>query len=205
LKSIKILNNLSGKTAPGQTPDFTPTHVLLAILMINEEKIGRKQLSRYLNLGEGTVRNLIGRLDEKGLISISRQGASLSEKGEKFLEGVHLVMSGIPIDNTKLTVSEYNYAVIVRKQAHKIDLGIEQRDQALISGAKGATTIKYQGNEYMIPGVATKLDENVRRILGSLNPKNGDVIIIGTGNSELSAKMGAYSAGIALLSKFEIV
>ena len=200
MNSLRILNRLSEKAAPGQTPDFTKTHVLLAILTIGEEKIGRKLLSRELRLGEGTVRNLIHRLQDEGLISTTRHGTSLTEKGEKFLELISSIICGIPIHETQLTVGEYNYAVIIRDKAQQIRLGIEQRDQAIISGAKGATTIKFKEGEFILPGVDTELDTAVKEKLKTLRPENYDVIIIGTGETLFNAKMGAYSAGLDLLS-----
>lgn len=197
---MQILSRLSEKVAPGQTPDFTKTHVLLAILTIGEEKIGRKLLSKKLNLGEGTVRNLINRMQDEELIATTRHGTSLTEKGENVLEIITSYISGLPINDTELTVSEYNYAVIIRERAQKVRLGIEQRDQALISGAKGATTIKFKEGEFILPGVNTELVESVKDKLNKLKPENNDVIIIGTGESPFSAKMGAYSAGLELLS-----
>ena len=200
MNSMQILERLSEKTAPGQTPEFTKTHVLLAILTINREKIGRKQLSRKLELGEGTVRNLINRLQEEELILTTRQGVSLTEKGEKFLLDISSNIKGTQIDDTRITVGEYNYAVIIRNQAQKVRFGVEQRDQALISGAKGATTIKFNKGDFIIPGVDSKLDEFILEKLENLNPKDDDVIIIGTGDTPFSAKIGAYSAGLMLIS-----
>jgi predicted transcriptional regulator len=200
LNPLQVLGRLSEKVAPGQTPDFTKTHILLAILIIGEEKIGRKLLSKKLKLGEGTVRNLINRLQDEKLISTTRHGTSLTEEGEKFLEMITSSISGMSINETELTVSEYNYAVIIREKAQKVRLGIEQRDQALISGAKGATTIKFKEGEFILPGVDTELEESIKEKLRNLKPENNDVIIIGTGETQFSAKMGAYSAGLDLLS-----
>jgi predicted transcriptional regulator len=200
LNLIQILERLSEKAAPGQTPEFTKTHVLLALLTINRGKIGRKHLSRELELGEGTVRNLINRLQDEELILTTRQGASLTEKGEKFLLDISSNIKGTQIDETRITVGEYNYAVIIRNKARKVRFGVEQRDQALISGAKGATTIKYKKGEYIIPGIDSKLDEFMLEKLETLNPGDYDVIIIGTGDTPFNAKMGAYSAGLELFN-----
>lgn len=96
---------------------------------------------------------------------------------------------------TDLTVSEHNQYVLVRDAANKIRYGLEQRDQALIHGAVGATTLVRSGGAWFLPGTGEEVSLD-----SELDANDGDVFLIGTGNDAFSAALGAYSAAIQLVS-----
>ena len=88
MEQVQALRRMADKTAPGRTPDFTAAHLLYALSLLRERRIGRKQLAEALRVGEGTVRTILSRLSNEVLIEISRPGVSLSPEGLAFLEAI---------------------------------------------------------------------------------------------------------------------
>jgi len=189
---------MAGKTAPGRTPDFTAAHLLYALSLLRKKRIGRKQLAEDLRVGEGTVRTILSRLSGEGLIEISRPGVTLSQDGVDFLGSIEKKLAWGEFPPTDLTVSEYNLFVLVRDASGRVRYGVEQRDQALIHGAVGATTLVRSNGLWILPGtgeeVAIDLSEK------GLKPGDGDVVVIGTGVDAFTAALGAFSAALHLVS-----
>ncbi len=200
MRPVETLQALSGKTAPGRAPGFTPAHVLIALLFIKDRIPGRKQLSADLHLGEGTVRNLLRRLAEEGLVYSTRRGVELTAEGEGLLVELAKSIRGRPVPRSHLTVGEHNHAVLVAGGAQKVRLGVEQRDHALISGASGATTLVYVNGGFKVPALPDAVEEPVAESIMGLGPKDGDAVVIGTADDAFSAMLGAYAAGLELLS-----
>ena len=197
MEQVQALQRMAGKTAPGRTPDFTAAHLLYALSLLRENRVGRKQLAENLRVGEGTVRTILSRLSDEALIEISRPGVSLSPDGVFFLESIEtrLIWGAFPA--TDLTVSEFNLFVLVREASDKVRYGLEQRDQALIHGAVGATTIVRSDNQWILPGTG---EEVTLDFAEEINPNDGDVFVIGTGVDSFTAALGAFSAAIHLVS-----
>jgi len=200
VRPAETLFALSGKTAPGRTPEFTSAHVPIALRIIKEKSPGRKQLSADLYLGEGTVRNLLRRLTEEGLVSSSRRGVSLTSEGESLVEELARRIRGKPVPRSRLTVGEYNYAVLVKGGAAKVRLGVEQRDHALISGASGATTLVFEDGVFRVPALTDAVESALVESMLELTPEDGDAVVIGTADHVFFAELGAYAAGLELLS-----
>lgn len=199
VSALDTLQSLAEKSSPGRTPEFTPAHLLMSLKIISTSTIGRKQLADKLGLGEGTVRNLIRRLMDEGLVSSNRQGMSLTGNGRSLCSDLENKIIGSSFKSSEITVSRYNYFVLVRGARNKIRFGIEQRDSAIMVGAKGATTLVFENGELIIPGMERSLEETEIKQIMSLDPKNNDVIVIGTADSPLYAMLGAYSAALDIL------
>ena len=189
---------MAGKMAPGRTPDFTAAHLLYALSLLREKRIGRKQLAESLRVGEGTVRTILSRLSDEVLIEISRPGVSLSPDGVAFLEAIESKMIWGEFPPTDLTVSKHNLFVLVRKAADRVRYGVEQRDQALIHGAVGATTIVRRDGDWVLPGPGGEV--NLDFAEKGIKPEDGDVVVLGTGIDSFTAALGAFSAAIQLVS-----
>ena len=198
MEQVQSLQRMAGKTGPGRTPDFTAAHLLYALSLLREKRIGRKQLAESLRVGEGTVRTILSRLSDEELVEISRPGVSLSPEGVKFLESIESKMIWGEFPPTDLTVSKHNLFVLVRKAADRIRYGVEQRDQALIHGAVGATTLVRKDGLWTLPGPGGEV--NLDLVEESIKPSDGDVVVIGTGVDSFTAALGAFSAAIHLVS-----
>ena len=113
MEQVRLLDQLDSKTAPGRSPDFTRAHILYALNVLKDQRIGRKQLAEELHLGEGTIRTILSRLLDMGLIEISRPGVTLSSSGLEYLNAVTGVLMWKPFPDTEITVDEINWAVLV--------------------------------------------------------------------------------------------
>ena len=189
---------MAGKTAPGRTPDFTAAHLLYAVSLLKENRIGRKQLAETLRVGEGTVRTILSRLSDETLIEISRPGVTLSSDGIGFINSIEKRLIWGEFPAIDLTVSEYNLFVLIRRASEKVRFGVEQRDQALIHGAVGATTLIRSNNHWILPGTGEEVSLDLPE--KEINPKTGDVLLIGTGVDSFTAALGAFSAALQLVS-----
>ena len=199
MEPLVRLLEISDKSAPGVTPDFMPAHVWKTIILLNESSLGRKSLSEKLCLGEGTVRNIVKRLSDEVFITISKTGMRLTKQGQEFYHELKKYLRGIKFPFEGLTVERENYAVLIIDGACKINFGVEQRDAALISGAKGATTVINRSGELILPGMRHVLeDEHKEFLINSLEPDDGDAIIIGSDKSQLKAEIGAISSALTL-------
>ena len=116
-----LIEDIVKPKAPGPSTTFTPAHVFFALEMMAEEPIGRNNLARRLEIGEGTVRTIISRLKSRDLVVTSREGCSLTGKGlavwKRFEE---LFPERGEIGKTELTNSEYNYAFLVKNSGTNV-------------------------------------------------------------------------------------
>jgi len=202
MKSLRILGQVTEKLAPGRSPSFNEAHVLKALELLGEGEIGRKQLAVKLSLGEGMTRNLISRLQSQGLLVTSRKGMSLSEEGVSLLNTFNDRMISCQFPESEITVDENNYAVLIRDGAKGIRLGLEQRDDALMAGARGATTLRRDEFEVVIPGSEEKIESGIKEFIeNEMKPNEGDVIIIGSSPDLHKAEIGAKAAALKLLGE----
>lgn len=189
--------------SPGRIPSFTETHALKALELIgNGANIGRQQLSRELRLGEGMIRTLVNRMKGLGLLNTSRGGMTLTPRGKKLLKDINELISSTHFPETEITVGSENYAILVRGAGEDIRKGIEQRDAAMIAGADGATTIIYDGERLLVPGMDMVVGPSTEGyLIENLRPNKGDVIIIGSAKDIFDAEMGAKAAALKLLDE----
>jgi hypothetical protein len=142
----------------------------------------------------------------QGLIETSNRGTKMTAKGKGICEGLLLAIPAeMSLPKCSVSLSRFNYAVLVKEFGFAVGLGIEQRDAAIKMGATGATTLLFKDNKFVMPANSNdslKKEPRVRRMLvEKLNPREGDVIIIGSADSnEKTAELGAKNA--ALLTVF---
>ncbi|UCG36434.1 MAG: hypothetical protein JSV64_07465 [Candidatus Bathyarchaeota archaeon] len=204
MEPLSIIERVTAKIAPGRSPSFTESNVVKALELIEGQVIGRTKLSRELQLGEGTTRTLIKHLKKEGIIQVSRRGIVLSDHGKKIVSGLKLNLSiGIEIPFSPITVAPYNIAVLVRGVAHKVNIGLEERDYAIKAGANGATTLVFSKNRLTMPSSNQDILRNLpsihAKLISELHPKENDVIIIGSAETKMNAELGARTAALELL------
>lgn len=202
MNPVEALRRISGSSS-GRFPSFTEAHALKALELIGgRDGIGRQHLSRELGLGEGTVRTLLSRMKTAGLLETSRGGAMLTPEGCGLLERFRELISAGEFPETGVTVGSSNYAILVRGAGGSVNRGIEQRDAALMVGAEGATTLVYDGERLIMPGVDIEIDlATVEHVLDAFEPGRGDVVIIGSAREPLDAEIGAKHAALKLLER----
>ncbi len=205
MESLKVIEKIARKLAPGRTPFFTEAHVIKALEEIEVQgQVGRIRLSKELGLGEGPTRTLIKHLKKEKLIKISRSGIELSVYGKNLFSTLRAEISEeMEIPSSPLTVGTFNVAVLVRDGGSAVKYGLEQRDAAIMTGAYGATTLIFSDNKLIMPTVAEDIFRDIPLIrdtlLSKLKPKENDVIIIGSAEEKRLAELGAKMAAFELL------
>jgi predicted transcriptional regulator len=169
-----------------------------------KKPIGRNKLAEKLNVGEGAIRTIISRLRGAGLIVTSKEGCILTDKGLNIWKSfVEVYPKRSEIGKTALTTSKYNYAFLVKDKAHKVKSGIDQRDAAIMGGARRALVIVSKNGRLIIESVSNSIEdefpEAASEILEKLNPEDNDVIIIAGADNLLKAKRGAFAASWVLI------
>lgn len=199
---INTLNSISSRYAPSRALSFGSAHVFKTLQLINREGfVSRHLLIEELELGEGSIKTLIKHLKMEKMIITTNKGTTMSDRGRKIFEEMSkYICSESKIPKSNISVSEFNYAILLRHLKFAIKQGVEQRDAAIKMGAQGATTLIFKDGKFLIPCSsynALKDEKNVERILkDKLNPINDDVIIIASDNSsyiiaELASKAAA--------------
>lgn len=200
----QILEKIVRKRAPGPSPTFSIFHILYTLQLLAERTMGRSKLAERLGVGEGVIRSLIGRLKNADLIAISKRGCTLTSEGRMLWDEYKTIFKRkIQLGKSTLTLADYNFAVLAKNLGHKIGTGIEQRDAAIIVGARGATTIMFDDGRLKIPTVSDNLVEDfpkpAKRIVKLLQPEENDAIIIGSADSSLEAEYATLAAAWTLL------
>ena len=206
MKSLRTLGKVASKLAPGRAPYFIEAHLVKALKIVDSEgPVGRVRLSKILGLGEGAVRTLVKHLKNEGLIKISRTGIILTDSGKKLSSFLNSrISSETDVPQSSLTVGPFNIAVLVKNVADVIKYGLEQRDAAIKVGASGATTLIFSHGGLVMPGAEGEdVFKNIPAIrdvlISKLKPREGDVVIIGSGNDRLTAELGAIAAALETL------
>ena len=202
---LGALEKIGSKIARGPAPAFNDAHVIKSLEIIADYKIvGRTTLSNKLELGIGTTRTILKHLKNEEFIVSSKHGFALSEKGKNLWLHIKSKMSKrIKVPNTQLAVGPVVVAVLVYNVGHTVDRGIEQRNTAIRAGASGATTLVFSDNKIVMPSKKNHSMKGIKQIQESitskLDPKENDAIILGSGETEITAEIGAIIAAIKLL------
>jgi len=181
----------------GPLPRFAEVHVREALELIGKYgRIGRKDLANELRIGEGSMRTVLDQLKKRALITSSRGGHALTTKGRRIL-GKPLEF--VKVDVGDLTVGEVDVATVVRGAAGRVKRGIEQRDEAIKAGADGATVLIFRGGKLQFPDGFFAIDEKINVALTKIfEPREEDIVIIGTASDVVKAEAGAKAAARTL-------
>jgi predicted transcriptional regulator len=201
----QFIENVAGEKAPGPSTTFSAAHIFSALELIAEKPIGRNKLAEKLNVGEGAIRTIINHLKDADLIVTSKTGCTLTAKGlstwKKFEE---FFPKRGEIEKTELTTAEHNYAFLVKNSGHKVKSGIEQRDAAIVAGAKRAVIIVSKSGHLSIESVSSDIAKEfpkaTTQILKVTRPEDNDVIVIAGADALQKAKHAAFAASWALLN-----
>ena len=204
----KFIETLASEKAPGPSTTFSMFHIFYALELLSEKPIGRNKLAEKMNVGEGAIRTIISRLKDAGLIDTNKAGCSLTEKGSKtWGKFKELFPSMVEIEQTELTNSKFNFAFLVKNCGQKIKSGIEQRDAAIMGGAKRAVAIVSRNGHLIIDSVTNSIEteypDAAKKILKGITPEDNDVIIVAGADDAVRAKRGAFAAAWVLIGTCE--
>lgn len=200
----QLLEKLVEEKPPGPLPSFSAFHLLLALEFIAERTTGRNKLAQELGVGEGAARTLIGRLKGASLVSTSKAGCTLTDRGLKLLRDYTSAIRKVRIEKNELTFEACSFAVLVKNSGHRVKSGMEQRDTAVTAGAKSATTILFKNGRLVFPSMTRDIDEDFpnasSQIRSLLKPQENDAIIVVSSDSSVKAEYGALAAAWTLVN-----
>lgn len=200
-----FIQQVAGKKAPGPSTSFTVFHIFYALELLSEHPLGRNKLAEKLNVGDGAVRTIIHRLSDAELIETSKSGCQLTPKGrEIWYQFETLFPKRVDLPKSDLKISEANYAFIIKDKGQRVETGIDQRDAAIIAGARKALVIVCNKGHLCIKSVSDDLEQLYPQasseLVTLLQPQENDVIIIAGAENQLKAKRGAFAASWSLIS-----
>lgn len=201
----ELLESLLDEKAPGPFLSFSIFHLIKALeLIATNYPIGRGRLSEELGIGEGAIRTVVERLRNAGLITVSKQGCLPTEKGEKIWSKMQrLFPQKARLKPNILAVAACNVAIRVRGCGDKIRSGLEQRDAALLAGAKGAMTLFFRQGRLILPTISEDVRQDYpdafRHFTERLQLEENDVIVVGSADTWDKAEYGALAAAWSLI------
>jgi hypothetical protein len=201
----KFMQQVAGKKAPGPSTSFTIFHVFYALELLSQRPLGRNKLAEKLDVGDGAVRTIISRLVDAELVDTSKEGCNLTEKGcAVWRQFEEVFPKRVEVAKSELATSEFNFAFLVKNSGEKVVSGIDQRDAAIIAGARKALVLVVKNGHLRIEYVSDCIEEQypkaTKLLLEELKPQDNDVVIIAGGDTQLKAKRGAFAAAWSLVS-----
>jgi hypothetical protein len=206
MSETSALLGLGEGSVRGPSPSFEGVHLLFAFLTIGESgPIGRQALARQVGLGEGAIRTVLKKLQEKGYSRADPSGCQLTSRGQDLFSSVRKTLSPlVQLRESDLTLGESQAAVCVRGRSRSVRGGIEQRDSAIRVGATGATTYVIRRGKFTVPGGSEDCEkefpgESWSQLRHEFMPREGDVVIVCGAEQQITARLGALAAAILLL------
>lgn len=194
------------KREQGPSPGFTREHTLLAFMILAASRsIGRQTLAAESGLGEGSVRTILKKFRQAGLVDIDPAGIRLTDEGVRTHKAISRTLTlPVILGGSTITVGRWQAGILVRSSGGSISSGIQQRDASVRVGADGASSYVYRGSKFTMPGGSHDCEKDFpggtwSTLRSELRPRNGDAIIICGARDETTAKLGAISAALSLL------
>ena len=174
----------------GNIPNFTKIDILRCFLRF-KKNIGRQELAKDLELGEGTVRTILKILKSKNLLEQTKKGHFLSSHGisemSKLKENMALPAR---IESDSIFKNLKKSAVLV-KNPDGLPPAYKLRDIAVKNGAEGAIILKYDKRLYA-PEADSEFD--YAEIEKYFELGKGDVIVLSFADSYSTAEDSALAA-----------
>ncbi len=173
--------------------------LLLEILSKNHG-MSRKELSRYLGLGEGSVRTLIEKLKEFDLICVKQTGITIRPQGSEILRSLGIRSTDLSVG--EYVMGEHQFGAVISDSSEKVFNGIDQRNIVIRTGGEGCTTwVNREGRIVMLPDwdVDTHEPSLSRTIREHAKMGEGDVLIVAGGDTERIAMISAITAALDLI------
>lgn len=202
-----FIATITQSSAPkGPSAAYTSSHILKLIMLIDKRgSMGRIALSKALEIGEGSVRTMVKKLVEAGILEVdSIGGCTLTNRGKSLageLNGV--IVSSSPLDLNSLGIGIPSHALHIRLGASITSL-TRVRDIAVKAGAEGMMIFHYRGGTLAFPLMAddasASYPELADQIKGRFSLGEGDAILVAFAERAADAEIGALAAAIYLIS-----
>ncbi len=192
---------------PGPQSHFQEYHFELVLRYIGKnEPIGRNKLASDLGLGSGSIRSIMKALKKENLIDSNPKGHSLTDLGKAIVKGFKELIPDLSHEiepPPEMGISEFHEVILIKKVADKIKIGMDQTIAALKIDAKGALTILFKNDTFIIPELFPDLSKKFPIFINTLKKQyefeENDVLVVGSGDSYTQALQGAWAAVYTLI------
>jgi len=177
----------------GNTSNYNEFDVLRALLKINAN-VSRAELCKSLELGEGSIRGILNELKSKKLITSTKQGHSLSNKGKKAIENI-LKNIGLPKKVNLKMYEEFKKVRIIIKNIKNYMQSYRERDVAVKNGAEGAIILTNKNGKL---DLGFKCNCNLSELEKDSIINKDDIMIVAWADSYRNAENSALAAAMSL-------
>ena len=206
---IKTLQSIVTRKRSSRVLTFSTPHVFLTLELLSRQKYtSRQTFCKELHIGEGAARTLVLHLKQSDLADSIRAGTFLTQKGVRFAKKFFdIIPSQCMIESCNIAREKYNHAILLKDYATIVGNGMDQRDYAILYGAKGATTLSFENNRFVFAGETKDClrdDPKTKKILlENLKPEENDLVIIGSSDEKFVAKISAINSVLWTLASHE--
>ena len=179
----------------GNLKNYTKIDILRCLLRI-EKPVSRLELSKILELGEGTVRSILDILKEKGFLDSNKNGHYLSGKGSSLISKIknNIVVKEAALTN--IFPKQKKIAVQVKNPKH-VERAYILRDIAVKNGAEGAIIIRY-GEDKKLKIFDSEYKEDFSEIESKFDLNYGNIVVVAYADSYRLAEHGALAVAVDL-------
>jgi len=205
-KTVLKLQNIVTRKGSSKILTFSSPHVFKALQMLSKQKyVSRVSFCNELHIGEGAVRTMITHLKQDDLVDSIRAGTFLTLNGKKFAKKFSdVITSQCNIESCNIAREKYNHVILIKNRAKIICNGMDQRDFAILYGAKSATTLLFQNEHFVFPNESKDaLIDDVKTkevLLEKLMPKDDDIIIIASSDDSFVSEISAINSALLTLA-----
>lgn len=187
----------------GAAPSFREVHLVRTLLFLSQGKAGRKSLVKILGVGEGSVRTIIKKLTQDGLILSRPRGHELSAGGRKLVRSYTSLFTPPEVVDLDISPGKKCGVVVLHRLSDRVTSGLREREIAVKAGADGAVLLKKTGVELKFPCSDISLRDypKTKAFLNKMMLSPKDVIVISFSDSEPKAVDGALSIALDLTTK----
>ena len=179
----------------GNLKNYTKIDILRCFLRI-EKPISRLELSKILELGEGTVKSILDILKENGFLDSNKNGHYLSGKGNSLISKIKNDIVIKEADLTNIFPKQKKIAVQVKNPKH-VERAYILRDIAVKNGAEGAIIIRY-GEDKKLKIFDSEYKEDFSEIESKFDLDYGNIVIVAYADSYRLAEHGALAVAVEL-------
>ncbi len=190
----------------GGSPAYTPWHVIEALRLLSQTPIGRPTLVGALKLGESSVKTLVRRLVETGLITRTPRGHVVTDDGKTVLD---VVTKALTIGKCRANAEGLglcSYVIIPYPPPMELTTVYSIRDFAVARGCRTVVVGYVEGGKVGFPGLPRDVEYGLLRSLG-LRPSAElrGTVLIALGGCEprlMSAALDLLAECCALTPQF---
>ena len=181
----------------GNIPNFSKIDILRCFLRL-DRNIGRQELAQELELGEGTIRTILGLLKSKKLLASTKKGHFLSKKGDEMFFQINNCISMPQSLAIRHIYPELKKVGILVNNPSNLREAYKLRDIAVKNGAEGAIILQFNGK---LHAPESDYKHDFKELEKKFKLKNNDILIVSFSNKNKNAEAGALSIAVEL-SKF---